>query len=125
MTPTVHLTNHAVARYQERVRPGLDLAAAKRELTRLLAEHGQESERPDWMADRADQPDLWVTIGPDVWLPCLVKQHGRIVAVSVVCNGNISEATRRKRNAERKRHTKGQKSHLTRYERETFGRRAA
>ena len=96
----VTLSQHAIQRYMERVRPGLDFPAAKIELRLLIDRHGQQREPP--AALQARPADAWVSIGDDVWLPC--KRHGdRLVAQSVLCRGHEREgAGRHRRIAKRK-----------------------
>ena len=96
----VTLSQHAITRYMERVRPGLDFPAARIELRLLIDRHGLQREPP--AALQARPADAWVSIGDDVWLPC--KRHGnRLVAQSVLCRGHEREgAGRHRRIAKRK-----------------------
>lgn len=84
----VHLTQHAIARYQERVRPGLDFAAAKIELRLLIDCHGERRDPPG--ALEVKPADAWVSIGDDVWIPCSIDAD-RLVARSVMCRGHERE----------------------------------
>lgn len=45
---SLYVSPHAAERFVERVRPDLDVAAARVELGRLLAEFGFECPRPEW-----------------------------------------------------------------------------
>lgn len=84
----VHLSQHAVTRYIERVRPGLDFPAAKIELRLLIDCHGQVREPPAGLA--AKPAAAWVSIGNDVWIPCSIDAD-RLVARSVLCRGHERE----------------------------------
>lgn len=96
----VHLSQHAIQRYMERVRPGLDFPAARTELRLLIARHGQQREPPASLGTRP--ADAWVSIGEDVWIPCSLHD-GRLMAMSVLCRGHEREgAGRHRRIAKRK-----------------------
>jgi hypothetical protein len=99
---SVYPTQHAVERYQERVRPGLGVFACRNELEQLLRDHGQRAPRPEWMSAWTAEPAVWVTIGPDIWLPCEVRPSGSLQAMTVLCRGSLSERRRRERNATRR-----------------------
>jgi hypothetical protein len=62
----VFVTDHAVERYQERVKPALDLEQAQAEVMRLLPGLEFTFERPVWAA-AADQPHTeWVMVGDGI-----------------------------------------------------------
>ena len=111
----VRVTNHAVERYMERVRPGLDFKRAKAELIHLVGQFGEERPRPEWMSMKAQEPDVWVAVGDDVWLPCERRGDGRLVAHTVLAQGCLSAEARARRNADRRRRPTQNK--LTRGER--------
>ncbi len=99
----VSLTDHAVERYIERVRPGLGYPAAKADLLRLIEQHGVMVDRPDWYSPgRTTQADRFVQVAPGVLLPCMVMQAGRLRAMTVICHGHVSDAHRADRNARRR-----------------------
>jgi hypothetical protein len=85
----VDLSDHAVVRYHERVRPGLTLDRAGDELERLLAAHGRWAERPDWVSDELPA-NRWVLLGDGIAFPV----EGD-VAVSCVTRAGYSSAQRR------------------------------
>ncbi len=98
-------TDHAVQRYNERVRPGLSVQAARADLERLIREHAQIVERPAWCVEaRGGKSDAthWVTIGPDVVLPCAKTMRHALVALTVITNHGLSARARAKRTAERR-----------------------
>ncbi len=100
-----HVTDHAVMRYQERLRPGLDVFAAKRDLQRLIAAHGVIVERPDWYVPARHRPSkatAWMMIGPDVLLP-LMGTGSAFCVLTVVCSHGLSDEARAKRSAEKRR----------------------
>jgi hypothetical protein len=116
-------SSHAVARYQERIRPGLDTDAARVDLERLIREHGIIVERPDWYTEareRASKASHWVQLGPDVLMPCMERRDGVLMGLTVVHNHGLSAEARAKRNRSRRRHRF--KPRASSYERERFGR---
>lgn len=101
----ISATDHAVLRYVERVRPGLSFDAARVDLQRLIREHAEIVERPAWCVearDRDSQATHWVTIGPDVVLPCAKTPRHNLVALTVITNHGLSARARAKRTAERR-----------------------
>lgn len=91
----VTLTEHAVQRFQERVRPGLGLAMARAELRRLVDAHAEVCEPPGWYFEggRHARADTLVRIGPDILLPCATRD-GRLFALTVVCRGLLGDDER-------------------------------
>jgi hypothetical protein len=85
----VDLSDHAVVRYHERVRPGLTLDQAGDELERLLAAHGRWAERPDWVSDELPA-NRWVLLGDGIAFPV----EGDVM-VSCVTRAGYSSAQRR------------------------------
>jgi hypothetical protein len=62
---TIDLTAHAIERFRDRVRPGLDLDAAADELARLATIAEVTPVRPDWLKGFA----LLYLVAGDVALP--------------------------------------------------------
>jgi hypothetical protein len=83
------LSDHAVVRYHERVRPGLTLERAEDDLVRQLQEHGYWAERPGWVSDWPEA-DAWLVLGDGLAFP--VRRH---VVVSVLIRGGYGPASRR------------------------------
>jgi hypothetical protein len=83
------LSDHAVERWQERVRPGLTLGQAEEDLARALEEHGSWAECPDWINDW-HEADGWLAVGDGLAFPVC-----RRVVVSVLIRGGHSPASRR------------------------------
>jgi hypothetical protein len=104
---TVTLTVHAVERFQERVRPTLDLEAAKTELDRRADQFGRRVEaRPDWLGMEGRNivapADAYLLIGDDVVLPLADRSTGPL-ALSCLVRGSIPPAERRQRNVKRRK----------------------
>jgi hypothetical protein len=65
----LELSDHAVERWHERVRPGLSPEAAEDDLVRQLEAHGHFAERPDWVSGREYPNTRWLTLGGDIAFP--------------------------------------------------------
>ncbi len=105
-TVRVVISQHALDRFIERVRPGLSPGNASRELHRLIESFGVWSDGPEWLDERAEQPDYWLRIGDDLWLACARVSDDVAQARTVIVNGGLSEKARAKRNQQRSRHRK-------------------
>lgn len=115
---TFRATPHAAERFQERVRPTLDVAQAGAELVRLLAAFGEQVE---W-EQRGDGGDHCYEIAPGLWVPCFIDQRGRTVAVTVITEDWLPPEIRERRNDKRaRRKAKKARALAQRHE----GRRAA
>jgi hypothetical protein len=64
----LELSEHAITRWHERVRPGLTLEAAEEDLVRQLATHACWGP-PDWLSEKELGGDRWLMIGDDVAFP--------------------------------------------------------
>ena len=95
------ISDHAVQRYQERVRPGLDEAAARAELERLRAVAAVASDPPGWL-HAADQAPWYLLLGDDVVLPLLRQSDGRWVASTCVPKSALTLQRRAAKTARRK-----------------------
>lgn len=97
--------DHAVKRFQERVRPGLHFVAAAEELRRLVREYGERVDRPSW-APVPHGGRYYVRITEDVLLVCEPAPEPRMLprCVSVIARGCLAPEERSKRNRKRKRH---------------------
>lgn len=99
---TVHLRDHAVDRYVERVKPALDRPAAIKDLEHV-AELARLGERPDWTHQRFDAPSLgecfvcWLLIGDDIAMPLEPAVDGSFTAMTRITSSGISEAARERR----------------------------
>jgi hypothetical protein len=91
---TIDLTDHAIQRFRDRVRPGLDLDAAADELARLVGHAELTPCRPDWLHGFAY---LYLVAG-DVALPLepALDDPERLVATTcLVRNGHPRRRRRR------------------------------
>jgi hypothetical protein len=72
----VRLTRHAIVRYQERVKPALDLEQAETELRWLLPLMERKRVPPAWIdPERLErEPDVWLVLGGDIALPMYSAQ---------------------------------------------------
>lgn len=98
------LSKHAVQRYVDRVRPGLDTGRAAAELETLLRV-GEFVERPPaWAADaRVTQTTVgWVLLTDGVAMP-VEQKLGHMLAMTVVTRGGMTPERRARRNAKAKR----------------------
>lgn len=104
---SVKLTYHAVARYQERVRPGLEVDHARIDLERLLPLGEITSWAPCWLQSRQQQSAaFYLTVG-DVSLPLdpCREDRERLVALTCLVRGSLSDRARASRNQRRSRRT--------------------
>jgi hypothetical protein len=94
------VTTHAVSRFIERVRPGLNRNQAELELERILA-HGELTDAPPvWLADRAGQDaTMYVSLG-DIALPLAPSRErvGHWVTLTCLTTGSLSPVARARRN---------------------------
>ena len=102
----VYLTDHALERYGERVRPHLqapqDLQVDAQRLVKacgVLSEAAPEWANCNWEAE-AREPAAWLVCG-DVAFVVEVDGKGRRVALTTITRGGISDQARRERNARR------------------------
>lgn len=100
----IHLSQHAIDRFHERVRPGLDRAAAEDALAQLALLGTIESEPPEWLARRQRQRAACYLVAGDVVLPLdPYRRDPRVlVALTCVARGGISELARQRRNEGRR-----------------------
>jgi hypothetical protein len=105
-TFTIHLTRHAVERFQERVRPALEFADAETELAKLALVGELINEPPRWHADRCAQIAPWYLVIGDVLLPLNAHRSdpGEFVATTCLTRGTYSDDARRRRRNRRRSH---------------------
>jgi hypothetical protein len=109
------ISDHALERYAERVRPGLIGAVSAgtiaADLRRLVDAHGTTHRHPpDWVPPDWPSPeDLWVHCG-DVALVVAPSTGGcPKVVTTVLARGGISDANRARRNGARSARTHGRR----------------
>ena len=96
------LTEHAIVRFQERVRPGLSFHQARQEFERLLAAGVVSSQPPAWLGHHDGRlSSRYLTVG-DLVIP-LAPVDGQLLALTCVPRGSVSALTRADRNANRRR----------------------
>jgi hypothetical protein len=98
---TIDLTEHAIERFRERVRPAIDFDAAADELAQIAARGELTAVAPAWLRARAL---VYLVLG-DVVLPLEPdrREPDRLVAVTCLVRGSLSPRARAARNACRRR----------------------
>jgi hypothetical protein len=103
-TFTIQLSEHAVQRFQQRVRPSLALADAEEQLARLAVFADLVIDPPAWHAATCAQLAPWYLVLGDVVLP--LKAHYSdpdvLVATTCIARGERSDAARERHRARRK-----------------------
>lgn len=107
----VFVTDHALERYRERVRPHLeDAEAVWADMRRLARTCGElRATPPEWYREAwetAEKPCRWLLCG-DIAIVCQREaERDRLVAVTTIVRGGISDAARAARNRRKagKRH---------------------
>lgn len=95
----IRLSDHAITRFHERVRPSLPRRQAKRELDRLIAVAAEPvAEVPFCTSKKAD---AWLVLCDGVALPLAQTGKG-YVAVTCIVAGTLSARERRRRNMRRR-----------------------
>lgn len=79
---TVLVSRHAADQYRDRVRPGLDIDAARAELERLRDTGEISSVAPEWL-NAANPAPHYLLLGKDVVLPVLPQGDGWIATTCV------------------------------------------
>ena len=79
---TVLVSAHAAEQYQQRVKPGLDLGAARRELERLRAIGEISARAPAWV-NAAKPAPYYLLIGDAIVLPLLPQGEGWVATTCV------------------------------------------
>ncbi len=98
---SVRISQHAVQRYRERIKPGLDEAAARSELERLRAVGTVVREPPTWL-HAADHAPCYLLFGDDVALPLLRHSDGGWVASTCVPRSTLTSERRQAKTARRR-----------------------
>jgi hypothetical protein len=100
------ISNHAVERFHNRVRPTLDLDAAAAELSRLASLGEVLADPPRWFAERQrEEAPRYLVVG-DLVMPLRpigpTAGANRWCAVTCIARGGISEKARHARNGRRR-----------------------
>ena len=103
-TFTVQLSEHAIQRFRQRVRPAVGVAEAEDELVRLALVGDLVPEAPAWHAVATADIGPWCLVIADCVLP--LRPHSReadvLVATTCLARGEVSEATRFRRRPRRR-----------------------
>jgi hypothetical protein len=96
---SIVLSAHAIERYRERVRPGLELHAAAIALERLVAYGAVRNRAPDWVADRQRQRAAFYLIVGDLVFPMdpSHRDPASLRVLTCLARGAISPAARERR----------------------------
>ena len=94
---TVALSAHAVAQYQRRVKPGLNLDAARDELERLRPLGEMSTLAPDWVNAARPAP-YYLLLGDAIVLP-LAPQAAAWVATTCVTQRTLTPTRRNAKSA--------------------------
>lgn len=94
----VTLTDHAITRYAERVRPTLTRSAAEREL-RSLVDQGTLEAECSWHLGRDIDLDAYLILSDGIALGLLTGSAGIWRAVTTLTRSGASDDFRAKRNA--------------------------
>jgi hypothetical protein len=95
----IDLTEHAVEQYRERIRPALDPASARVELSRLVPSGQIRAEPPEWARSAGLKP-YYLVIGDALALP-LAPQHGRWVTTTCLVHTTLTPRRREERTRRR------------------------
>ena len=93
----VQVSAHAAEQYQQRVKPALDLEAARAELEQLVPVAEITATEPGWM-HAADPAPFYLVISNALALP-LVPQDGGWIATTCVAAGTYTPVRRAQRGA--------------------------
>jgi hypothetical protein len=97
------LTTHAAQRYQERVKPALDIDICRQELTALAAASPIQTDAPweRWPADieppSIPPPDGYIELAPSIWAVVAIDGD-KVTLLTVLVNRSLSSPRRQKRN---------------------------
>jgi hypothetical protein len=94
----IQLTDHAVLRFHERVRPALTRGQARAELERLAPVVEIAEEPPAWYRGDGPRTQGYGLLGNDIAFPLMF--NGRVYyAVTCVVRGAVGDDERRERNS--------------------------
>lgn len=104
------ITNHAVERYIERVRPALEIGPARTEMTRLARDCGiRTTEPPDWVASHdikiqrgQEVPDSYIDIG-NTGIVFVLYKNTMVTVLTRAGMGSTARQTRNAKKAEQRR----------------------
>jgi hypothetical protein len=97
----VEVTEHAIKRYGERVRPALDDSQLEAEVLRVVHDVGEVSWHPlGWCVADDAKTVGWIHVGPDIAFPLQFhwSRLGVLVATTCLTRGSFGEDMREARN---------------------------
>lgn len=100
----VIITTHAAQRYQERVRPTLDVLTAKNELERLVV-GASLSPQPLWpIEEDVENGGGFLILTPEIFSPLKEIGDSQYVMTTVLAHGDLSVYERKRRNDRKRKH---------------------
>jgi hypothetical protein len=97
-TLAVGFSDHAVERFSERLRPGIDPEEVRRQLSRMLSAAVVTRRPPEWFRQPPGQhADAFLVVGPDVVMPLRRRPNGELVAATTIGVDTVGDASRTKR----------------------------
>jgi hypothetical protein len=98
----ISVSDHAVGRYQERVRSSLDIKAAEDELLHVLRFATVGDACPEW-AHEARDADEWALLGDGIAFPLKRGHDGRLCATTCLTRAGMSDSERASKSAAKRR----------------------
>jgi len=102
----VNWSDHALQRFGERCRPGLEQADVRRELSRLLASALVTRKPPAWFLSETTMACAYLTLGDEIVFPLHARPTGELVASTAIPRGMVGDQRRETRNRRRARRTR-------------------
>lgn len=81
-TAEIHLSDHAVERYIERIRPAADEPCARADIRKLIDFGTYVDETPEWVRDPRHEPDGYFVCG-NVAFPVAQAWNGLVVTTTL------------------------------------------
>jgi hypothetical protein len=97
----IAITDHAVERHQQRLRPSMPISCAEHELGRLVCQAHIRAEPPVWVAPRI-RADRYPLLGADVALP-LIRQGRILIATTLIVRHGVRGQGSSRRAAKKRR----------------------
>lgn len=102
------ISDHACARYAERVRPGIATKQARKEVEALVAmARGETQDDAPWSTDF--HADAYLILSDGVCL-ALTPERGVLVAVTTLTRAEVSPAQRAEKNKRRRQRARARKT---------------
>lgn len=102
---SIVISDHALKRYQERVKPTLGRDAASADLARLVASAGEIVDELDWSPDELHPDTRYLVLAPGIAL-AVVDGH----ALTCLTNAGFSDQTRKAINLGNRRRRAAQRT---------------